>query len=200
MLIMDPKGDHRAAGRGHHRAHLRPAGQVDRRPPARGGELSRLHRGRFGDRADHRTELIKDNLAELLPYAETQKLLDELSKDYLSLIDAGAESHQAGSSASSPGAARRACVDPRFAPDHGSHQRDLRARPRHRGCHRAHARASPSRSAAPTPPSRLHPDRQPVPGPGTSVRRALVGEPAFRPYRLLAPPQPDGPRGRSLTV
>lgn len=30
----------------------------------------------------HLTELIKDNLAELLTYAETQKLLDELSKVY----------------------------------------------------------------------------------------------------------------------
>ena len=33
------------------------------------------------------TEIIKDNLAELLTYAETQKLLDELSKDYQKLID-----------------------------------------------------------------------------------------------------------------
>jgi len=35
----------------------------------------------------HLTELIKDNLAELLTYAETQKLLDELSKDYRKLVD-----------------------------------------------------------------------------------------------------------------
>ena len=35
----------------------------------------------------HLTEIIKDNLAELLTYAETQKLLDELSKDYQKLID-----------------------------------------------------------------------------------------------------------------
>ncbi|HEX5794632.1 MAG TPA: flagellar biosynthesis protein FlhA [Geminicoccaceae bacterium] len=35
----------------------------------------------------HLTEVIKDNLAELLTYAETQKLLDELSKDYQKLID-----------------------------------------------------------------------------------------------------------------
>jgi flagellar biosynthesis protein FlhA len=35
----------------------------------------------------HLTEIIKDNLAELLSYAETQKLLDELSKDYQKLID-----------------------------------------------------------------------------------------------------------------
>ena len=35
----------------------------------------------------HLTEMIKDNLAELLTYAETQKLLDELSKDYHKLIE-----------------------------------------------------------------------------------------------------------------
>ncbi len=35
----------------------------------------------------HLTEIIKDNLAELLSYAETQKLLDELGKDYQKLID-----------------------------------------------------------------------------------------------------------------
>jgi flagellar biosynthesis protein FlhA len=33
------------------------------------------------------TEIIKDNLAELLTYAETQKLLDELSQDYQKLVD-----------------------------------------------------------------------------------------------------------------
>jgi flagellar biosynthesis protein FlhA len=35
----------------------------------------------------HLTEIIKDNLAELLTYAETRKLLDELSKEYQKLID-----------------------------------------------------------------------------------------------------------------
>ena len=35
----------------------------------------------------HLTEVIKDNLAELLSYAETQKLLDELSRDYQKLIE-----------------------------------------------------------------------------------------------------------------
>jgi flagellar biosynthesis protein FlhA len=35
----------------------------------------------------HLTEVIKDNLSELLSFAETQKLLDELSKDYQKLID-----------------------------------------------------------------------------------------------------------------
>jgi flagellar biosynthesis protein FlhA len=35
----------------------------------------------------HLTEVIKDNLAELLSYAETQKLLDELPKDYQKLIE-----------------------------------------------------------------------------------------------------------------
>jgi flagellar biosynthesis protein FlhA len=35
----------------------------------------------------HLTEVIKDNLPELLTYAETQKLLNELSKDYQKLID-----------------------------------------------------------------------------------------------------------------
>ena len=35
----------------------------------------------------HLTEIIKDNLSELLSYAETQKLLDELAKDYQKLVD-----------------------------------------------------------------------------------------------------------------
>ncbi|NTU76202.1 MAG: flagellar biosynthesis protein FlhA [Alphaproteobacteria bacterium] len=34
----------------------------------------------------HLTELIKDNMAELLSYAETQKLLDELNKDQQKLV------------------------------------------------------------------------------------------------------------------
>ena len=34
----------------------------------------------------HLTEIIKDNMAELLSYAETQKLLDELSKDHQKLV------------------------------------------------------------------------------------------------------------------
>ena len=34
----------------------------------------------------HLTEVIKDNMAELLSYAETQKLLDELDKDHQALI------------------------------------------------------------------------------------------------------------------
>jgi flagellar biosynthesis protein FlhA len=34
----------------------------------------------------HLTELVKDNLAELLSYAETQKLLDELPKDHQKLV------------------------------------------------------------------------------------------------------------------
>jgi flagellar biosynthesis protein FlhA len=35
----------------------------------------------------HITEVIKENLSELLSYAETQKLLDELSVDYRKLVD-----------------------------------------------------------------------------------------------------------------
>jgi flagellar biosynthesis protein FlhA len=35
----------------------------------------------------HLTEIIKDNLAELLTYTLTQKLLDELARDYQKLID-----------------------------------------------------------------------------------------------------------------
>lgn len=35
----------------------------------------------------HLTEIIKDNLAEILTYAETQKLLDELPQDYQKLVD-----------------------------------------------------------------------------------------------------------------
>ena len=63
----------------------------------------------------HLTEIIKDNLAELLTFAETQKLLDELSKDYQKLIDdlvPGADQRRAASSACcrccSPSASRSA--------------------------------------------------------------------------------------------
>ena len=34
----------------------------------------------------HLTEVIKDNMAELLSFAETQKLLDDLDKDHQKLI------------------------------------------------------------------------------------------------------------------
>src|SRR5690606_26814466 len=34
----------------------------------------------------HITEIVKDNMADLLSYAETQKLLDELPKDYQKLV------------------------------------------------------------------------------------------------------------------
>ena len=36
--------------------------------------------------ATHLTEIIKDNMAELLSYAETQKLLDDLDKDHQKLV------------------------------------------------------------------------------------------------------------------
>ena len=35
----------------------------------------------------HLTEIIKDNIAELLSYAETQKLLDELNQDHAKLVE-----------------------------------------------------------------------------------------------------------------
>ena len=35
----------------------------------------------------HLTEILKDNMAELLSYAETQKLLDELGKEQQKLVD-----------------------------------------------------------------------------------------------------------------
>ena len=86
---MDPKGDRIApARRGDHRADLRPAGDVDRREPARGGELPRPDRGRPGDRADHPSDRGHQGQPGRAPdLAETQKLLDELSKDYQKLID-----------------------------------------------------------------------------------------------------------------
>ena len=34
----------------------------------------------------HLTEVVKDNMAELLSYAETQKLLDELDKPHQKLV------------------------------------------------------------------------------------------------------------------
>ena len=35
----------------------------------------------------HLTEVLKDNMAELLSYAETQKLLDDLRRDWLAFVD-----------------------------------------------------------------------------------------------------------------
>ena len=67
----------------------------------------------------HLTEIIKDNLAELLTYAETQKLLDELAKDYQKLVDdlvPGADQRRRHP-ARPAGPARRAGLDPRSGAD-----------------------------------------------------------------------------------
>ena len=55
--------------------------------PARGGDAQGLT---VVDPATvvttHLTELVRDNLAEMLSYAETQKLLAELPQDYQKLL------------------------------------------------------------------------------------------------------------------
>ena len=88
LLVMDPRGE-----------EITISGEATNEPtfglpamwvPAEGREEA-LFRGYTVVDAPtvittHLTEVIKDNMAELLSYAETQKLLDELDKDHQKLI------------------------------------------------------------------------------------------------------------------
>ena len=134
----------------------------------------------------HLTEVIKDNMAELLSYAETQKLLDELDKSHQKLI-----ADMVPSQISVGGIQRvlaepalRARLDPR-PPDHSrGHLRGLRLQPQCQRHHRACARPprAPDQRAE-YQRERHHPAGQLVAGLGAVLRRG-----AHRPGRR-APPQ-----------
>jgi flagellar biosynthesis protein FlhA len=88
LLVMDPRGE-----------DITISGEATREPtfglPARWIERTSREEALFRgytvvDAATvittHLTEVIKDNMADLLSYAETQKLLDELDKDHQKLV------------------------------------------------------------------------------------------------------------------
>ncbi len=79
----------------------------------------------------HLTEVVKDHMAELLSYAETQKLLDELDKDQqklvADLIPAQISYRRRPARAAEP--AGRADLDPRSADHPRRHLRGLRPLP-----------------------------------------------------------------------
>ena len=90
----------------------------------------------------HLTEVIKDNMPDLLSYAETQKLLDEIGHEQPEAGGGhhpGADHHRrAAARASEP--AGRARLDPRPADHPGRRFRGLRLHPQYHG-------RSPSMSA-----------------------------------------------------
>ena len=78
---MDPRGEAIALPGEHTtRADLRPARHLDRRGLPRGGDCSAATPSSIRPTVltTHLTEILKDNMAELLSYAEMQKLLDDL--------------------------------------------------------------------------------------------------------------------------
>ena len=90
FLIMDPKGAaHRPARHAHDRAGLRPARHLGRRqrcakrPAFRGFTV--VDPGTV--LTTHLTEVLKSHMAELLSYAETKKLLDDLPPEHKKLVE-----------------------------------------------------------------------------------------------------------------
>ena len=77
-----------AAGRTHHRARFRLAGDLDR--PLAQREAALVRNCTVVDPpsvlATHLTELVRDMMPELLSYAETQKLLDDLPREHQKLV------------------------------------------------------------------------------------------------------------------
>ncbi len=116
----------------------------------------------------HLTEVIKDNMAELLSYAETQKLLDELDKSQQKLIGDMIPSQI------TVGGVQRvlqnllvgARLDPRSADHPRRHLRGLRPQPQRRRHHRARARA-------PRPPDQRDPHRRSRPYPAGDAVAAM---------------------------
>ena len=121
QLAIDPSGGVPAmAGERTHRADLRPARPLDRGGAARRGAGARLHGGgRAGVLATHLTETVREHMPELLSFAETQKLLDELPREHQKLVAdvMPAQIERRRRAARAAGAARRARLHPRPA-DH----------------------------------------------------------------------------------
>ena len=88
FMVMDPAGNQVARARHpHHRADLRAAGDLGRRQPEGRSLAEGLYRGRRRDRAStHLTELLKNNMSDLLSYGEVQKLLKDLPKEQGELV------------------------------------------------------------------------------------------------------------------
>ena len=138
----------------------------------------------------HLTEIIKDNMPELLSYAETQKLLDELDQEQQKLIaDMIPEPDRRGRPAA--GAAEpagRARLDPRPADHPGRHLGGLQLYPQRHRHHRTRARppgapdlqrdSSTRRASSPWSRSRRSGSRA---SPRPSSARATTGSSPWRP-------------------
>ena len=79
----------------------------------------------------HLTEILKENMPDLLSYAEVQKLLKDLPAEEKKLVEdlIPARRHRQHHPARAAGAAARAGVDPRPAGDPGGHRRGRRRTP-----------------------------------------------------------------------
>ena len=143
-----------AAGRARPRAGLRPAGHLDRREPARGGHLPRLHHRRSGDGADHPPD--RDPQGEHAGPPLLRRGPEAPEGPAGRAEEAGGRPdpqrrHGDHRAARAAGPVARAGLDPRPAGDPG---RRRRGRPAHRLGHQprgAGARAAwPASSASPT--------------------------------------------------
>jgi flagellar biosynthesis protein FlhA len=128
----------------------------------------------------HLTEIVKDNMAELLSFAETQKLLDELDPTTRSWSPTSSRLESrwaAAAGAAEP--SERAGFDPRPAEHPGGRFRGLRPHPQRQRDHRARAR--PAR-----PPDQRHDHlavRDGLRAAGDDGRvPVLLTSPAIRPY------------------
>ena len=88
LLVMDPKGGTPTmAGEATPEPSFRLPAKVDRSLAEGGSAVSRLHRGRPPTvLSTHLTEIVRQNVAELLSYAEARKLLDELPTEHQKLV------------------------------------------------------------------------------------------------------------------
>ena len=90
----------------------------------------------------HLTEAVKDNMAELLSYSETQKLIDELDKAHQKLVSdmVPAQISMGSHPARAAESAERTRLDPRPADHPRRHRRGVRLQPQYLDHHRACAR------------------------------------------------------------
>ena len=202
-----PQGPaHRPARHAHHRAGLRPARHLGH--PAALREEASFRGFTVVDPGTvlttHLTEVLKSHMAELLSYAETKKLLDDLPPENKKLVE-----ELIPSQISVTGVQRvlqtllaRARLDPRPAGHPGRHRRSGRPHQERALHHRACARP-PGPPALPRQPGagRLSAADRAVAGLGTGLRRIHRrpgrGTPAGHGAVAAAAVHPDGARSAS---
>ncbi len=150
----------------------------------------------------HLTEVLKSHMSELLSYAETKKLLDDLPAEHKKLVEELIPSQIAitGRAARAADPARRARLDSRSAVDSRRHRGGRRAHQERALHHRARARAAVAPALQPTSGARRlsAADRAVAgmgagicrihrgPGRGPPARHGAVAAPAIHPDHARA--------------